>query len=315
MTTRYVFFINKVACDGQAGPYWESVRQHFREAFPNMEEIYPPDPNAGMQMAKEVVQTGEQTCIVTVGGEGTMNRALNGVMDSGRYDNVAMALVPFGNVNDYAANIGLKKTWQHALETLKTNRQVPVGVVRVTTEHEVEYALNIADIGFGASTAKSHSVDHQLSWLKGQLKYNVLALKTLLRWKNVSARISIDDQTITDDIAILLAGFSPTLGGFHLLPHGNPVRNNLAIALAINPSKLQILGLIEKAKKKLLEANEIIHFYEGSKLLVETRDPMVVEVDGEIVSTASCKMQFDAMPGAINFVVPSDSETIPPRPV
>jgi len=304
---KHVFFINRVACDGKAGPYWESVRQHFRDAFPDMEEIYPPDPQAGMRLVQEVAQTGEQVCIVTVGGEGTMNRALNGVMESGRYDNVAMALVPFGNVNDYAANIGLKKTWQHALQTLKTNHRIPVGVVRVTTEHKVEYALNIADIGFGATTAKSHSVDHQLSWLKGQLKYNVLALKTLLRWKNVNARISIDDHVISDDIAILLAGFSPTLGGFHLLPHGNPVRNSLAIALAINPNKFQILGLIEKAKKKRLEANKMIHFFEGSKMLVETREPMVVEVDGEIVSTASCRMQFEAMPGAINFVVPPDS--------
>lgn len=307
---RYVFFVNRVACDGEAGPFWESVRQHFRSALPEMEEIYPSDANTGMQQVKEVAQTGGKTCIVTVGGEGTMNRALNGIMDSGRYDNVAMALVPFGNVNDYAANIGLKKTWQHALETLKANRQVPVGVVRVTTEQKVEYALNIADIGFGATTAKSHSVDHQLSWLKGQLKYNVLALKTLLRWKNVNARISIDDHVITDDIAILLAGFSPTLGGFHLLPHGNPVRNNLAIALAINPNKFQILGLIEKAKKKQLRENEMIRFYEGSKMLVETRNPMVVEVDGEIVSTGSCRMEFEAMPGAINFVVPPDSTRV-----
>ena len=306
--------INRIACDGRAGPFWESVRHHFRDALPGMEEVYPPDAEAGIRLAREIAQTRSDTCIVTVGGEGTMNRALNGIMSSGKQQNVCMALVPFGNVNDYAANIGLKKTWQHALEALKANRRVAVGVVRVRTEDKLEYALNIADIGFGATTAKSHSVDHQLSWLKGQLKYNVLALKTLLRWKNVRARITIDGQVIDDAIAILLTGFSPTLGGFHLLPHGNPVSDALAIAYAINPTRLQILGLIEKAKKQRLEEDETIHFARGSMVKIETCEPMVVEVDGEIVSTASRQMQFEGLPHAIDFVVPVDSPRLVSAP-
>ncbi|MDX5151097.1 MAG: hypothetical protein R3188_01355, partial [Acidiferrobacterales bacterium] len=169
------------------------------------------------------------------------------------------------------------------------------------------YALNIADIGFGATTAKSHSIDHQLSWLKGQLKYNVLALKTLLRWKNVYARVTIDEQVITDDIAILLAGFSRTLGGFYLVPHASPVSDLLSISYAINPNKWQILGLIGKAKKNRLEADDIIHFSKGSSIAIETRDPMVVEVDGEIVSTGSREILFEAMPRALKFVIPPDS--------
>jgi len=304
---RYVFFINRIACDGQAGPYWESVREHFLSEFPDAQELYPENVNEGMRQVRELVESGLETCVVTVGGEGTMNRALNAILASSSNNKIVMALVPFGNVNDYAANIGLKKTWQHALEALKANRQLPVGVVRVTTEDKVEYALNIADIGFGATTAKSHSVDRQLSWLKGQLKYNVLALKTLFRWKNVRARILLDDTEFNDEIAILLAGFSPTLGGFHLLPHGNPVRKNLAVAFAVNPNKLAILGLIEKAKRKKLTADNMIRFHEASSVQIETEKPVVVEVDGEIVSTASCKMSFEAMPGAIPFVVPPDS--------
>jgi diacylglycerol kinase (ATP) len=307
---RHVFLVNRIACDGEAGPFWESVQHHFREAFPDMEAIYPPDSDAGVKAAKEVADAGTETCVVTVGGEGTMNRALNGIISSDRYDNVSMALVPFGNVNDYASNIGLNKTWEHALETLKANKQARVGVIRVTTENKTEYALNIADIGFGATTAKSHSVDHQLSWIKGQLKYNLLAFKTLLRWKNVNASITIDDQVITDDIAILLAGFSRTLGGFHLVPQASPVSDQLAISYGLGPSKWQILGLIDKAKKNRLEEDDIIHFNKGSRISIEARDPMVVEVDGEIVSTGSREILFEAMPHALRFVVPPDSSLI-----
>jgi len=309
---RHVFLVNRIACDGEAGPYWDSVQHHFLDSLPDTEVIYPDSAEAGTRIAQELASTGKEICIVTVGGEGTMNRALNGIISSGQYDNVSMALVPFGNVNDYAANIGLKKTWEHALEALKANKQARVGVIRVTTENKTEYALNIADIGFGATTAKRHSVDHQLSWIKGQLKYNILALRTLWSWENVHARITIDDREFTDEIAILLAGFSPTLGGFHLVPHASPVSEQFAISYAVRPKKLQILALIESSKKNNLQESEMIHFETGSQMRVEAQSPMAVEVDGEIVSIGSRKILFEAMPHAIRFVVPPDSALIVP---
>lgn len=307
---RRVFLVNRLACDGKSGPFWDSVEHHFRDAFPDMEVRYPDSGKSGMRMASEIAASGEPTCIVTVGGEGTMNRALNGIMQSGHRDQVSMALVPFGNVNDYGANIGLKKTWQHALQALQANKLASVGVVRVTADDKTEYALNIADIGFGASTAKCHSVDHQLSWLKGQFKYNMLALKTLLRWKNIPARITIDDKVITGDVAILLSGFSRTLGGFYLVPHASPVSDNMAVSFGLNPGKLKILQLIEASKKNKLKEDDIIHFDRARRIMIEGTAPMVVEVDGEIVSTGSRKILFEAMPRAVRFVVPPDSALV-----
>lgn len=301
---KHYFLVNRVARDGKAGPYWDSIEHHFRSAFPGMEVHAPGSGEASRQLARTIADRGEPACLVTVGGEGTMNRTLLGIMESDYHERMTMGLVPFGNVNDYGANIGLRKTWQHALETLVSGRQQKVGVIRLVTEDKTEYALNIADIGFGATTAKSHSVDHQLSWLKGQFKYNILALKTLLKWKNVPARITIDDQVVEGEIAILLAGFSPTLGGFHLVPHGSPTTDDFAVTVGLNASKPRILGLIQSAKDRDLAASEIIQFYRASKVLVETEVPMVAEVDGEIVSTGSRRMLFEALPKSLNFMVP-----------
>lgn len=307
---KHLFLVNEAACDGRAGPFWKSIENHFRDAFPKMEVCYPSSAAECKKIAADATLDGEPVCIATVGGEGTMNSALNGIMQSGPHDHVSMALVPFGNVNDYGANIGLEKTWQHALDTLKSGQQARVGVIRVTADDVTEYALNIADIGFGATTAKSHSVDRQLSWLKGQLKYNVLALKTLLKWKNVPARITIDEEVISGNVAIMLAGFSKTLGGFHLVPHANAVSDTLAVSIGINAGKMRILSLIEAAKKNRLVENEIIHFRRAKRVLVEADAPLVAEVDGEIVSTGSTRILFEALPKEISFVVPPTSALI-----
>lgn len=304
MNPKYVFLVNRVARDGKAGPYWDSIEHHFRSALKDIEVHWPATGEECRQLAKTIANRAEPVCLVTVGGEGTMNRALIGVMESDHANKVTMALVPFGNVNDYGANIGLQKTWEHALETLVTGKPKKVGVIRVKTEDRTEYALNIADIGFGATTAKSHSVDRQLSWIKGQFKYNLLALKTLLRWRNVPAKIHIDNELVEGDISILLAGFSSTLGGFHLVPHAKPTSDDFAVTVGINASKPQILGLIEAAKKRNLKESKLIHFRRGMRVLVEAEHPMVVEVDGEIVSVDARQIEFQAMPQALAFMVP-----------
>lgn len=183
-TTKFIFFINSSARDGALGRQWDELEPNFSDQLPNTEFLMPKDAAECRQWVAEAAQQ-DDVCLVAVGGEGTMNTVANGIIDAGRELQVPMALVPFGNINDYAMAIGLQRTWQHALEILKTGNELKVGVTELVTHDRSSYALNLATIGFTASTAEQHSVRRQLPWLKGQLKYNILALKMLLQWKNV----------------------------------------------------------------------------------------------------------------------------------
>lgn len=301
-----IFLINRQACDGKAGRFWDSIQSQFLQAFPESETRFPDSAKATQDEAKELARKGSVR-LVAVGGEGTMNRVANGIMKANADDSVSMGLVPFGNVNDYGANIGLSKTWQHALETLRAGQQVKVGVIRLSADDSTEYALNIADVGFGATTAKSHSVDRQLSWLKGQFKYNILALKTLLKWHNVPARITIDDEVIQGDVAILCAGFSPTLGGFHLVPGATAAADRFSVSIGLNVRRFEILALIEDAKRKRLQESEKILFRKANRLQIDAEQDLAAEVDGEIVSTSCRKVVFESLAHCLNFVVPPGS--------
>jgi YegS/Rv2252/BmrU family lipid kinase len=303
---KHIFIVNRQACDGKAGQFWDSIQPQFLEAFPDAEVICPGSAAATRDYAAKLAAAGSVR-LVSVGGEGAMNSVANGVLSVDADDTVSIALVPFGNVNDYAANIGLKKTWQHALETLRIGKQVKVGAIRLRADAATAYALNISDVGFGATTAKSHSVDRQLRWLKGQFKYTILALKTLLRWQNVPARVTVDAEVIEGEVAILLAGFSPTLGGFHLCPGASPTADEFSVSIGLNVGKLQILGLMDAAKRNRLSESENILFRKASRLQIDAVRPMVAEVDGEIVNTSCRTVLFESLPRRLNFVVPPDS--------
>lgn len=303
---KYVFFINPMARDGALGRQWQEIEHHFESQLPRTEFLMPTSADQCREWVAEAARE-DGVCLVAVGGEGSMNTVANGILDVRREREVPMALVPFGNVNDYAMAIGMHRNWQHALETLKAGNVANVGVTELVTLDRSSYSLNLASVGFAASTAEQHSVKHQLSWLKGQFKYNVLALKMLLKWKNVPCRITLDDETINCNLSIIVAGFSPTLGAFHIVPHATPTADKMAVLLGINLGKLALLKRLQQAKNKPINADQYILYRQASKIVVEAERPLACEVDGEIVDTNAYKIEFHAHPGRLRFVVPVDS--------
>jgi diacylglycerol kinase (ATP) len=301
---KFIFFINPLARDGKLGRQWQRIEHHFSDALPTTEFLMP---TSAHQCREQVADSARQddVCLVAVGGEGTMNMVANGILDVRRERDVCMGLVPFGNVNDYAMTIGMHRNWQHALKTLEACHIRKVGVTELVTLRGSFFSLNLADVGFGASTAKQHSVDRQLSWLKGQFKYNVLALKMLLKWRNIPSSIRIDDETVTGDLSILLAGFSPTLGAFRLVPHADPFADRMAITVGINMKKMEMVKLMQQAKSRDIQEDDHIFYRSGEHVVIESEYPLVCEVDGEITDTEAYKVELIAHPGRLQFLVPA----------
>lgn len=301
---KYVFFVNRQARDGNMRVAWEQAEPSIISQLKQFEICYPTSAEETRNMARLYAEQGGAT-LVSVGGEGTMNMVMQGIMDSEARDETTMGLVPMGNVNDYAANLGMEKHWRHALQVLLQGQERRVGLTELITPNSRNLALNIADIGFGASTAKRHSVDHRLSWLKGRFKYNLLALQTLMAWKNVPARIQVDEESFEGDLVMALAGFSPTLGGFQLLPDAQPFADRFSVTLGINCSRRDILRLLGDAKHARIQAGEQLMFRQATRLVVEAQGDFVSQVDGEITDTAAQRIEFRAHPGALRFLVPA----------
>lgn len=301
---KYVFFVNQQARDGALKTLWQHAEPRILSQLKRFEVCYPQSAEQTRDMAREYADQGG-VVLVSVGGEGTMNMVMQGIMDSEAREEVVMALVPMGNVNDYASTLGMEKNWQGALHTLLQGKERRVGLTELITPRSRSLALNIADIGFGASTAKRHSIEHRLSWLKGRFKYNLLALQTLLGWRNVPARIEIDDEVMEGELVLALAGYSPTLGGFELLPHAAPFDDQFSVTLGINCSRRKILQLLGDAKHRRLQACDQLIFRRASRLLVESQGDIVTQVDGEITDVGARRIEFLSHPGALRFLSPS----------
>ncbi len=296
------FIVNRNARDGQSQQNWQLAEPMFKQAFPQAQIFYPDSQEETIATARRLADVSGST-IVSVGGEGTMNRVMQGIMQSENADKVTMGVVPFGNVNDYTTNLGMRKNWQHALEVLQAGKIQRVGLVQLKTNSKNEFALNIADLGIGASTAQRH-LRGELRWLKGRFKYNLLALKSLMSWQNVPATIEVDGQTMDVPVGIILAGYSPTLGGFELLPHGRVDDPKMAVTIAHSLSRLEMVNLMQDAKKRRFKESDRVHFLNASRLTLRAQRPVVAQVDGEITDASALSLELIAHPRRLNFVVP-----------
>jgi len=301
---KYVFFVNRQARDGGLGRLWEEAEPRIISQLKHFEICYPESAEETRRMARKYTDQGGSV-LVSVGGEGTMNMVMQGVMDSEGRDDTVMGLIPMGNVNDYATTLGMEKHWRHALQTLLHGRERRVGLTELITPDSRRLALNIADIGFGAATAKLHSVEHRLSWLKGRFKYNLLALRTLMGWRNIPSRIHIDDEVFEAELVMALAGYSPTLGGFHLLPQADPFADQFAVTLGINCSRRDILKLLGDAKHGRMAPDDQLIFRKASRLKVEALGGLVTQVDGEITDANAHHIEFHSRPHALRFMIPA----------
>ncbi len=302
-----LFILNPNAHNGKALKIWRQYEPEFKEHVDDMNILITNTVEEANQKIPEEIKNGYDQ-VVAIGGEGTTNVAMNNILRVGIEKRVSLSVVPLGNMNDYAMTIGLERTPKAALETLLEGVKTSVTVIELRTETQSRFSLNVADAGIAASTAKAHSVDRKLRWVKGKMKYTLLALRTLMGWKNVPGTIVLDGKKeLHGDIAIILAGLSITSGGYYLTPHGFPTNEKFAVTIGRNLSRIEMLNLMNKAAKNKLIPSDKIIFDEASRMEVELERPFVTETDGETVDINTMKFEFIAHPHRINFIVPPNS--------
>jgi len=105
-------------------------------------------------LAREATLAGVDV-VVVLGGDGTVNEAVNGLLSEGvGPDNPAFAVVPGGSTNVFARAIGLPSDWVEAtgvlLEALRANRSRLIGLGRA----DERYFTFCAGIGLDAQVVR-----------------------------------------------------------------------------------------------------------------------------------------------------------------
>lgn len=232
-------------------------------------------------------------CVVVGGGDGTLNAAALGVMET----NLPLGILPLGTANDLARTLGIPFDLDKAADVIAAGRmrQIDLGIVN---GHPF---FNVASIGLSAELAQKLTQDIKRRF--GRLGYALVALKVLAQARPFRAAIISETETARVRTLQIAVGNGRYYGG------GNAVEKDAAI----DDEHLDLYSLeFNRAWKLALMARSFRYGAHGAwrevravraqEFDIRTRLPRPVNADGEIVTHTPA--HFSIRPGAVTVFAP-----------
>lgn len=253
------------------------------------------------ELTRQITSTGLSVNLIILGGDGTVNEALQGIEDFGR---VSIGYIPTGSSNDLARALKLGRDPEELLLQILDGthaHMVDLGILtyesssEVTSrlhrrpQHKSRYFIVSSGIGFDAAVceeALSSPIKNTLNRLKlGKLTYLCIALKQLFAAKAISCEITLDG---TETIYIPKLLFTAFMihpyegGGFCFCPQAVDNDGLMDLCVVGDLPKLLILFALPTAFFGRHYMFPKIDHYTASSVHLKTSAPLWVHTDGEV---------------------------------
>ncbi|SDB06315.1 Diacylglycerol kinase family enzyme [Pseudobutyrivibrio sp. YE44] len=100
-----VFIVNKASRTGKAAEIWQELEDYLKSNHIEYQAFVTKGAGHATEIAREATSKGEKVALFVMGGDGTLNEALNGIMD---FENTFYTPLPSGSANDFVLGIGLE---------------------------------------------------------------------------------------------------------------------------------------------------------------------------------------------------------------
>lgn len=283
----YHFIVNPNAKTGRGGKIWGQIEKELKTRGIKYTVFFTEHNYHATEIAKSLTFDGIQRNIVVVGGDGTVNEVINGII---KLDSVVLGYIPAGSSNDLARSLGIPSDPIKALECIlnpKYFTHMDIG--------EITYGNNIcrrfdvsSGIGFDAAVCykvNNSSLKDKLNKLHlGKLVYFAVALQEIFGRKNFKANVIIDDvHKMNFNKVLFMAAMNQKYegGGFKFCPKAQNNDGKLDLIIADSIAKLRVVAILPTAFKGWHVNFRGIHILRGSKIEVITKERQHVHLDGE----------------------------------
>jgi len=187
--------VNPRSANGSTGRRWPELERRLRVAIPTFDTVFTERPNHATHLAREGAAGHER--VVVVGGDGTINEVVNGLLvdDRSVRAEVVLGIIPRGTGADFVRTMGIPHDLDAAIQRLTTGapREVDVAKARYRGpdgSERVRYFVNEAEVGMGAAVCVA--VNRSSKRLGGRVSFLRGILTTTLRYRSQPVLFSVD---------------------------------------------------------------------------------------------------------------------------
>jgi len=258
------------------------------------------------ELAEQAVRQG-YGIVVAVGGDGTANEVLNGVMkakQAGTGPSAVMGVVSIGRGNDFAFGVQIPPGLLAGCETLAKGqrRMIDVGRVVGGLYPEGRFFGNGVGIGFDAVVGFEAL---KMKRLHGFASYIVAALKTIfLYYRAPLVRIEFDGQTITmPALMVSIMNGRRMGGGFMMAPQAKTDDGRFDVCIARQVSRPRIFALIPRFMQGTQASHPAITTARTRQIKVTALEGVLpAHADGETLCTEGKELSLELLPAQIEMI-------------
>lgn len=298
--------VNPAGASGRTLKKWKGIEHLFKEAGEEYHVFYSTVEHGITAIMKELTADSTARDIVIVGGDGTMNQAVNGICD---LTNVRIGFISCGSGNDLARSLHLPSNEEKCARTiLKKNnvRSINIGeLVYLNHSNELYAEKPSADglihrrfaissgIGFDAAICQKVQVTKMKKTLNrihlGKLVYIEVAVGIIAHTPRVKAKISVDGaETEYSHLLTCVVMNEPYEGGgFKFCPHASDSDNLITSCIADDLSQFDFFRIFPSAYTGSHLKFRGISEVNGTKMEIKTERPLWVHTDGEVACMSS----------------------------
>lgn len=300
----WYIIINPVAGGRKAMKSWKQLEKHLILHNIRFKAALTTQPGDARKLAILASEANTPEMII-IGGDGTLNEVVNGLMDPSVKDrsNIRLTILPAGSGNDFARHFNIPTAIKPWLAFLQNARIAALDVGMITSPDTMPvYFLNEA--GIGLESAVVLKLTAKAATKPGKMIYLFQAVKALLHSSVVWLR---DDSTPDPYRAwnITLANCRYLGGGFRICPTASPFDGRLTVTKIYEVSPWRLIFNIRQFFNGRIHRLQYAGQLQTSRLFVEPLGDAVVliQADGEI--RGRLPATFSVEKEAINFYVPT----------
>lgn len=233
-------------------------------------------------------RAGAVDLVVVGGGDGTVNAAAPGILDTG----LPLGVLPLGTANDLARTLGLPLDLDGAVGVIAAGRTRRIDLGEVNGHPY----FNVASLGFGVDLTHALTSDAKKRW--GPLGYAVAGLRVLRRLQPFHVDIAVGGTRTRSRTIHLAVGNGRHYGGGMTVSEDAAIDDGRLDVYSLEvESVVKLLMLLPALRSGRTRDWTEIRTLAGQEIQVSTRRHRSVNADGEIVTRtpATFKVLHDAI--------------------
>ncbi len=237
--------------------------------------------------------------VVAVGGDGTCNEVINGMMIAPN-PNIVFGVIPNGTGNDFVRNFPPFDPNMFVTSIVDDSVKV-MDLGKIDFAQTSRYFLNVADIGFGASVIETLN-KQRMRGISGKMSYNLAILRTFFSYRKPMMRVHNSDFQFEGKSLMIVFSNGTTFGsGLQIYPEAKLDSGKLGLAVIGDVSLFEYAKNLSNLKDGRKIDHPQVKYHEFEKIHVTTaKEDLCVETDGEIAGRSSITVQV--MPKALRVI-------------